>query len=479
MLHAICSILSFFLLMHKYSIYLIILFFSIYGWACRSLPMDGPEALDPPPPLPEAPATVNLNMEIPLSFAEEKINSGLGEQLFDEKDLQIGDGLFADIDLKKAGLLGLTAKESGQVVLEMPVSLDGKLRVEKTLFGQRIATALPFQEELNPQISFLPVLKPNWEFDIEDLEILSWGKPLEYDMLGFKIDFEPLVKRQIVRIMENQLRTGTLAALDFKHIANNFWSSFSRPRYVENGFSGTYIYPHAEKLIVHDRFTADQTLLLSLTLEGEMRSQKDRPLATQLASLPDISLEKTTGEGLDITTPLRIGFEDISSYLNETLSDSLFVLDSRTTLKPLRFTLRHYGAQTMIIMDFLARRQGKKDLEGKFYLAGQPVFDPQSEVIRMENVDFRLDTKSFFANSSNWMRRRKIMKAIRKLGVIPLTGYLENARSSLMEMGEWQTGFATFTLDRPDISISGIYPTSNDLVIFVQTKAGIQMEWIK
>ncbi|MBD3626894.1 DUF4403 family protein [Cyclobacterium sp.] len=465
--------------MYRYSLFILISFLAFTGWACRSLPMGGPEALEPPPPLPKANATVNLSLEIPLSFLEDQINNSLDKQLFNEKDLEFGDGLYADVDLDKTGLLELTAKENGKILLALPVFLDGKLRLEKRLFGQRIATAIPFQENLTPQISFLPVLKENWAFDIEGLDILSWGKALEYDLLGFKIDFEPMVKRQMVAIMENQLRGGALAAVDFKRIADNFWSSFGRPRYVENGLSGTYIYPHAEKLKVHETFTTDQMLQLNFGLEGEMRSQKDRPLATQLSPLPEISLEQSFGNELNITTPLTIGFNEISSYLNESLKDSLITLDRKTQLLPKDFSIRHYGENTMIILDFLAKRLGKKDLEGKFYLAGQPTFDPEINAIRLENVDFRLETENFFANMTNWMRRRKIMKIIQKQGVIPVGDYLNNAQAALLEMGDWETDFASFALKKPAISISGIYPTSSALVIYVQTKADIQMNWNK
>ncbi|WP_439482999.1 hypothetical protein [Cyclobacterium plantarum] len=78
--------------MYRYSLIILISFLAFTGWACRSLPMGGPEALEPPPPLPKANATVNLSLEIPLSFLEDQINNSLDKQLFNEKDLEFGDG---------------------------------------------------------------------------------------------------------------------------------------------------------------------------------------------------------------------------------------------------------------------------------------------------------------------------------------------------------------------------------------------------
>ena len=181
--------------MPRYSLIIITILFAAFT-SCSSLKLNGPEAQAPPPELPKAAMSIHLGLEIPLSYLQGRINESLNEKLFNEEGLDLGNGLFADVDLKKNGNLSLAATDDGKLLVGLPVYLDGKVRLEKRIFGQKISSAIPFQEKLSPQISFIPQINSDYSFGIEELDILSWGKSLQYDLLGFNIDFEPLVKNK-------------------------------------------------------------------------------------------------------------------------------------------------------------------------------------------------------------------------------------------------------------------------------------------
>lgn len=462
--------------MPRYSLIILVFLLTAYT-SCSSLKLNGPEAQAPPPALPKAELSLHLGLEIPLSFVQGKINESLNEKLFKEEGLELGNGLFADVDLKKNGLLSLSATDEGKLLVGLPVFLDGKVRLEKKIFGQKISSAIPFQENLSPQVSFIPQINSDYSFGIEELDILSWGKPLQYDFLGFNIDFEPLVKQKMIGVMEDQLRSGSLKSIDIKSIANDFWSTFGKPRYLDNGLSASYLYTQPEKLAIHDEFTKDQQLILNIGLEGEILRQKERPLATQLSPLPPVTQEKVEGNDFSLTLPIYVGFEEMAAYLDEKLKDSLITVDKQTKLLPQKFSLRHFGERTMITMEFIGKRVGKKDINGTFYLAGKPAYDANSQSIVLENVDFKLVTKSFLANTTNWMKRRKVLKAIQKKAVFPVGDNLEGAKAELLEKSQMKLSLFKLTLQSPEIFIDGIYPSTTGLDIYVRTSAGVNVEW--
>jgi len=453
----------------------LLLFAANFG--CSSLKLNGPEAKAPPPALPKAEMSIHLGLEIPLSFLQKKINESLQQQLFQENGLEIGNGLFADVDLQKNGRLSLAASETGKLLVGLPVFLDGKVRLEKTIFGQKISSAIPFQETLSPQISFLPQINSDWTFGIEELDILSWGKSLQYDLLGFNIDFEPLVKEKMVSIMENQLLSGSLKSLDFKNIADDFWSTFGRPRFIENELSSNYLYTRPEKLAIYDEFTPDQMLLLNIGLEGEMQRLKERPEETEIAPLPNLSREKVEGNEFSLTLPIFIGFQQMADQLDQILTDSLIMVDKQTRLLPKKFALRHFGERTLITMDFIGKRTGKKDIDGTFYLAGKPAYDPSIKGIVLKDVDFKLETKNFFANTSNWTKRRKVLNAIKKRAVFPIGDYLSEAGKLLQKEGQLNINLFALSLKSPEVFIDGIFPSTDGLNIYVRTTAGIATQW--
>jgi len=445
--------------------------------SCSSLKLNGPEAQALPPALPKAEMSIHLGLEIPLSYLQGKINESLDQKLFKEEGLELGNGLFADVDLQKNGMLSLAATDDGKLLVGLPVFLDGKVRLEKRIFGQKISSAIPFQENLSPQISFIPQINSDYSFGIEELDILSWGKSLQYDFLGFNIDFEPLVKKKMIGIMEDQLLSGSLKSVDIKTIANNFWSTFGKPRYLDNGLSASYLYTNPEKITIHDEFTKDQKLMLNIGLEGEILRQIDRPLATQLAALPPVTQEKVEGNDFSLTLPIYIGFEEMAAYLEQQLKDSLITVDKQTKLLPKKFSLRHFGERTMITMEFIGKRAGKKDLNGTFYLAGKPEYDPQLQAIVLDNVDFKLVTKSFLANTTNWMKRRKVLKAIQKKAVFPVGDQLEKAKTTLLKESQLNLSLFALSLQSPEIIIDGIFPSTTGLDIYVRTVAKVAAKW--
>ncbi|WP_040417575.1 DUF4403 family protein [Cyclobacterium qasimii] len=462
--------------MPRNSLFIVFLLFAAFT-SCSSLKLNGPEAQAPPPALPKAEMSIHLGLEIPLSYLQGKINESLNQDLFKEEGIDLGNGLFADVDLKKNGSLSLAATDEGKLLVGLPVYLDGKVKLEKRIFGQKISSAIPFQENLSPQISFIPQINSDYSFGIEELDILSWGKSLQYDLLGFNIDFEPLVKKKMIGLMEDQLLTGSLKSVDIKSIANNFWSTFGKPRYLDNGLSASYLYSHPEKIAIQDEFTKDQKLMLNIGLEGEILRQTDRPLATQLAALPPVTKEIVEGNDFNLTLPIYIGFEEMAALLEEQLKDSLIKVDKQTNLLPTKFSLGHFGERTMITMEFIGKRVGKKDLNGTFYLAGKPVFDAQSQAVVLDDVDFKLVTKSFLANTTNWMKRRKILKAIQKKAIFPVGEQLEKARATLLKESQVELSLFAISLESPEIFIDGIYPSTTGLDIYVRAVAGVNTQW--
>ena len=74
--------------MPRYSLLIIALLIAAFS-SCSSLKLNGPEAQAPPPDLPKAALSINLGLEIPLSYVQGKINANLNEKLFKEEGLEL------------------------------------------------------------------------------------------------------------------------------------------------------------------------------------------------------------------------------------------------------------------------------------------------------------------------------------------------------------------------------------------------------
>ncbi|WP_157972175.1 DUF4403 family protein [Pleomorphovibrio marinus] len=445
-------------------------------FSCKRINPDKPPLAGESHQLPKASSEVNLSLSIPLAKLEKELNQNLQGRLFSERGLEIASGLFSDVDVDKTGQIVLRAIEGGRLRLSMPVHLDGKVKLEKKIFGQPVSASLPFEENLTPQVSFKPGIDKNWNVTIMDLELESWGKPLTYNLLGYEVNLEPLIKKQLKTLIEQELVSQGLNRLSLKKLAEQTWQAYGQPIHLKNDQMDLFMVTIPEKMRIQEEFTMDQHLVLNIGMEGEVLSQVGSPPAMGKNGLPDVSPNSSTSSQMEITLPLALSYKTISNYLNQEMVGKSFRVDSKTQLIPASFSTQPYGSKALVSMEFNAIRENKRDIEGVLHLVGKPVFDPEREAIVFEEVEFEINTANFLTNSANWLKRRKILNAIEKQAVFPIGEYMAEAKKELEQIGTWQTAFANIGLQNPILSVAGIYPTEEDIRMYVKSSGDIQVQ---
>ncbi|WP_209332151.1 DUF4403 family protein [Lunatimonas salinarum] len=440
---------------------------------CRKIDPAKPTYVGERQPLPKAVSEINLRLALPLSLFESKLNEQLAENLFSEKGIDLGNGLFSDVTVVKTGLLRLAATESGKLRVTLPVFLDGKVSLEKRIFGQVVSAGVPFKESLTPQVSFRPHLDENWEVEINELEVESWGRSLRYDLLGYSLDLEPIMKQQLENMLERKLASNLLASLDLRRIATQAWEAYSEPISLRSEGIELFLTAVPERVMIREQFTEDQQLLLHLGIDGEVFSQMNPPAARPKSPLPRVYPNDREESRAVITLPLALSYAWMDQYLQEEMVGNVFRVDNRTTLVPHSFATQAYGDRALVRMEFTAKRIRKKDVKGELYLVGMPVYDEEKQAVVFEEVDFDLKTQHFLTNSANWLKGGKIRSAIEKQAVFPIGDYLAEARRELRELGSWQTAFADFSLVSPELEVQGIYVTEEGIQVYVRSMGDI------
>ena len=451
----------------KYRCILLFLMFCM-TMACKRINPDKPTSNREPVALPKAVSSINIPLEIPLSFLEDHLNDGLNDMLYSEKKLNIGNGFFTDINVFRTGLVNLSAKGSKVLLIKVPMRLKGNLIIEKKVFGQMISTALPYDEKLSPEISFSPEIGNDWDLSIQNLKIESWGRSLEYNLLGHEIDFDPIIRSRIEKILNNQLGNDGLSKISFKNLVNKTWQAYGDAFKIEAGNNvEAYIYTIPQKINLNQQLTADNKLRLNLGLEGEVMTQVGERPNVRPKPLPKLSTNEDTVNRLAITLPLAITYSTVDKYLNRELAEKTLKIDAATQLVPKKFATQSFGDRALVKMDFLLKRSNKKDLNGEVYLVGKPNFDEKNEAIVFDDIDFDLNTKNILANAASWLKQGQLLDIIKKHTVYPIGPYLMEARSELQKLNHLSTDFASFQVIDPKLDITGIYVTENDIRLYV------------
>ena len=435
--------------------------------ACKSIKPERPP-VSSDLELPQAISKANVPIEIPLSYIESNLNKDWNSKLFAEKGLPIGSGLTTDIDVTRTGKIALTGLENNTIRVKIPINLRGDLKIEKKVFGQVLSTNFPFNENISPEISFIPEISSNWDLGIKNLQIENWGRSMKYNLLGFEIDLDKVVKSQLQTVLDNQLSAANLSQFDFKNIAQETWDVFSEPYTIEQDGLEVHFFSVPNKLKVRDEITLDQKLILYLGMEGEVVSKIGSKPIVPKSPLPDIDFNENKENKLELILPLILSYEDLDGYLNNEMSGKTIRLDSKTDMMPTNLKTQKYGDKTLLSMDFTGIRKGKREIKGKMYFAGKPVFDTETESLRFDEPEFDVKSDNGMANIGIRLKKRKIINQIKKMGAYPVGDFLRAARREMEQQGFFETDFATFQVKNPTLDLEGIYNTDEDVRIYLK-----------
>ncbi|WP_194776692.1 DUF4403 family protein [Pararhodonellum marinum] len=436
--------------------------------ACKKINPEKPKYSGDPISLPKATSRVNVALDIPLIYIQDNLNRELSEQLFEGQSLPFGNGLSSDLSVKRTGEVSLSAKNN-QLLIKMPLDLKGILKVEKKVFGQLISTNIPFDEQLIPEISFEPEIGKNWDLSLKNLEIVSWGRSMKYNLLGYEIDLDPLIRGQLQKILNKEILSGNLNRLSFKHFMEETWEVYGEPYKVDQEGIEAYVYTIPQKIKVKEVITNDQHIRLYIGLEGEVFTQIGSKPDIKPSPLPNLFFNDMEDSFVDVVLPLRLSYKDLDRYLNDNFKGKVFALDKSTKLIPGTFESQSFGDRALVKMGFRAIRKDKKDISGDIFLVGKPQFDHEMEAIYFEDIDFDLNSKNLLASTASWMKQGQVLNQIRKMSVYPIGGLLRDSRRELQKLGYFETDYASFRLMNPDLEVEDIYTTEEDIRIYLRS----------
>ena len=120
------------------------------------------------------------------------------------------------------------------------------------------------------------------------------------------------------------------------------------------------------------------------------------------------------------------------------LNADLFYKDLHAIASPLLLNKRFdSGDKSIVIKDFdlygngdklVVKLQTQGSLEGVFYLTAKPMFNPQTNMFSVEEVDFDMQTQSLLLKSADWFLHGAIRGMIQDKLNMNLTGQLEQSR---------------------------------------------------
>ena len=353
----------------------------------------------------------SLNISIGASAGElsELVNRLIGKELY--KGATKTNGVGATV-LRNGPILVSAA--DGYLFLTIPISLSLNYSFFET---PTLHTALRFK--LSPKVT------PDWRLNVE-VYYLGLSDTLAEELRIGPISIKP---RGIVEAITNPVQR-SLSGLIGGKLNEKFplkaqvakvWSAAYKPILLDKKYNA-WLKLTPSELLLYPIYVQNNQVKLSVGLRSfaELVVGPEPPARTA-APLPNLKLVNGMDNTFRIALNTDLFYRDLLNIASPLLLNKELGSDGKSVvLKELEL----YGSGERLMV----RMVTTGSLEGTFYLACKPVFNPQTNVFSVEQLDFDLQSKSLLLQSADWFLHGTIRDAIKERLTMDLTPRLAQAR---------------------------------------------------
>lgn len=145
-----------------------------------------------------------------------------------------------------------------------------------------------------------------------------------------------------------------------------------------------------------------------------------QPVAAPVRPLPPLQLLQSFDKNFNMQLGTDIIFADLVHALNPVLLDKTFGDSKKITIKG--FKMKGEEGRLVIVVDATG------DFEGQLTVLAKPVYNPQSNTLTFENVDFDTKNAGWLISTGSWLFSSKIRSTIKSKLDESVVDQLEKAR---------------------------------------------------
>jgi hypothetical protein len=199
------------------------------------------------------------------------------------------------------------------------------------------------------------------------------------------------------------------------------WNTFQKPILLDKNYNAWLKLVPLE-VMLYPLYAQNNMLRLSVGISAFAElAVGTEPPAQPLLPLPNLKLVNTFDKTFRIALNADLFYKDLRVIASNLLLNKQFGADGKNiVIKDIEL----YGNGDKLVI----KLQTEGSLDGVFYLTAKPVFNPQTDVFSVEDVDFDMQTTSLLLKSADWLLHSAIRSNIQEKLNMNLTEQLERSR---------------------------------------------------
>lgn len=248
-------------------------------------------------------------------------------------------------------------------------------------------------------------LTPNWGLTLKATPLAPVAvTPCQLTAAG--VDITPKVLASMrdaltraTQAMEQQAQNNAL----LRQKAEAVWNLARQPIQVSKGI---YLLLNPEKIRLAPLRSEGKTLIITPEIQAHPAIIFGPPPAVTTQALPNLEqLPSGSANGLKLHVDADLPYSEATTQLRRQIAGKTFDT-AKGSFKVLDVTVRGEKDKALLTVDL------KGKVNGKLTLIGKPVFDAKAGTLRLEDLDFTLESKSWITSFGEWLYHSTLKKTL-------------------------------------------------------------------
>jgi hypothetical protein len=321
------------------------------------------------------------------------------------------------------------------------VEVSGEKRVRANLILTKIDQWVRMTQPdigVNAEISgwISPGVDANWKFiHQEHLDVNV--TQAEFKMFGvFPVSIKEQVQERLNSATPNMIKTALDSIGDklaLRSEVDKLWRELYKPIEISTDPRGYVLLTPQRMRLQQIAFDNPKYLTIRAAVDGKTETliQEQAPSERTPALLPDLVTESSIAPSFHVTVPVSITLSEVNRSLKGQLGSQIRLAEGETIVVK-DCELNANGVALDLKLDIVAAsEQTPRQVAGTIFLKSSVVFDNNSRQIRLQGVDFSVETKSMLANTASWLLNDGICRRIEDRFSVDVDAEVKRAQSEV------------------------------------------------
>lgn len=351
-------------------------------------------------------STVFIPVEIPIREVQALVNDAVPDSLYSTRDELIRGGILAikmDLDITRDGDIR-TRTHKGFIENQIPIRASGRVRIPPGIWR-------PFSASFTIRSETRLTLDEDWATVAETSGDFEWQESPYITIIGIKVGLkgkaEDALHDQLAKLAP-KIDGMIEEKVNLRKEADKIWDSIGEPIEIRED-------PPAWLLIrpVGTYFTQavseTDTFVVGLNVEAELETVLgERPEHILQDSLPPLvplpdSLSKAGRLGFQMHLPVTITYGEAQNMFLRSLGRKPLTVENNVTVNVDSVDIYPSSSAVIARVDFRANlAESGVGTKGTLYLRGVPTYDILSKTVRVDSLDYDLNSLDALAHAADW-----------------------------------------------------------------------------